>query len=106
MDFDPQKLAANPLMAGVLGAAIGLKFVPGLLWIERLINFSAGLSCSIYLSPAVGEMMNLSTPNKQAGLAFLMGLFSVSIAAAIFEGLRALKVADIIDSWVKRRGGP
>ena len=106
MDFDTGRMATNPLAAGVLGAAIGLKFVPGVAWIERLINFSAGLSCSIYLSPAVGEMLSLSTASKQAGLAFLMGLFSVSIAAAIFEGLRALKVAEIIDSWAKRRGGP
>jgi len=105
MDFDT-KIVASPLTAGALGAVIGLKFVPGVLWIERLINFCAGVACSIYLAPAVGEMLNLSSVAKQNGLAFVMGLFSVSIAAAIFEGIRNLKVAEIIESYVKRRGGP
>jgi hypothetical protein len=105
MDFD-SKILTNPLTAGALGAVIGLKFVPGVMWIERFINFCAGMACSSYLAPAVSELLGLATVAKQNGLAFAMGLFSVSIAAAIFEGIRALKVAEIFESWAKRRGGP
>jgi hypothetical protein len=76
------------------------------MWIERFINFCAGMACSSYLAPAVSELLGLATVAKQNGLAFAMGLFSVSIAAAIFEGIRALKVAEIFESWAKRRGGP
>ena len=28
-------IAAHPFVAGVLGALVGLKFVPGLTWLER-----------------------------------------------------------------------
>ena len=100
---ESQKLATNPLMAGLLGAAIGLKFVPGLRWFERVTNFTAGLACSVYVSPAAGELLKLSSAPKQAALTFLMGLFSVSIAAAIFEGIRNVKLAEIIDGYLRRR---
>ena len=29
MDFEPHKIAANPLVAGLAGAFVGLRFAPG-----------------------------------------------------------------------------
>lgn len=105
MDFDFPKIAASPLTAGAFGSMIGLKFIPGLLWIDRFANFCSGMACSIYVAPIISEVLGLTTIPKQNGLAFLMGLFSVSITAAIIDGIRNVKVADIIDSWAKRGGG-
>jgi hypothetical protein len=46
MDIDPQKIAAHPLAAGVLGSIVGLRLAPGLSWLERLTNVITGSLCA------------------------------------------------------------
>lgn len=108
MDFDPQNAVTHPIAAGLLGALAGLKFAPGITWPERLFNVVCGMSCAVYISPAVGELFNLLTPYKQAGLSFLIGMFGMSIAAAIMQGVRDIQVAVVFNKvvdWALNRGG-
>lgn len=104
MDIDPQKIVSTPLFFGVAGALIATKFAPGISWLERITNASSGAACAGLLTPAVGEMFKLSSTSMLNGLAFVIGMFGMSIVAAIMQGLRDLKVADIITGWISRKG--
>lgn len=104
MEFDPQRVVTHPVMAGLLGAFAGLKFAPGLTWPERFFNVVCGASCAAYISPAIGELFDLSTQYKQSGLAFLIGMFGMSIAASIMAAIRDYPLGEIIKKWLTRGG--
>jgi hypothetical protein len=104
VDLDPQKLIATPLVAGLVGALVGLKFAPGINWSERTINILTGSACAGFVAPACGEIFKLTTPSMLSCLSFFLGMFGMSLAAAIMTGLRDVKVGEIIQSWLTRRG--
>ena len=103
MDFEPGKIAAHPLAAGLAGALIGLRFAPGISWLERVKNVAAGAVCSGFVAPAAGEMLRLSSPSMLGFLAFIIGMFGMSLASAVMMGLREVKVGEIISGWISRR---
>jgi len=104
MDLEPQKILANPLMAGIAGALVGLRFAPGMSWLERITNIGSGAACAGFIAPAAGELFNLSSIRMQAALAFALGMFGMSLAAAVMQGVRDLKLAEIISGWISRKG--
>lgn len=104
MDIDPNKLIATPLVAGLVGACVGLKFAPGVNWSERTINVLTGSACAGFVAPAAGELFKLTTPSMLSCLSFFLGMFGMSLAAAIMVGLRDVKVGEIIQSWFSRGG--
>lgn len=95
-------LAAHPFVAGVLGALVGLKFVPGLTWLERVTNLGAGGVLAYYTAPAIVSWWDLS-PQMLGFLGFALGMLGLSIAAAVIQGIRETSVARIIDSWTTRK---
>lgn len=102
MDIDPQRLISHPLAAGLLGAMIGLKFAPGLSWFERVTNVAAGAACAGYVTPAAAEVFGLVSAPMQSALGFAVGMFGMSVAAALIEAVRAVQWADIVSGWLKR----
>jgi len=104
MDLDPHKIITNPLVPGLLGAAIGLRFAPGISWGERLLNVASGALCAGFVAPAAGEVFRLTSVSMIGFLAFVVGMFGMSLAAAVMQGLRDLEVAKIITGWISRRG--
>lgn len=105
MDIDPHRVFTHPITAGVGGALVGLRFAPGLSWIERVLNVAAGAACAGWLAPATAEIFELRSVSAEAALSFAIGMFGMSIAAAAIDAVRATSWADIITSWIKRRGG-
>lgn len=103
MDIDPQKIATSPLAAGVLGSLVGLRLAPGLSWPERLTNVITGSVCAGFAAPAAGEMFRLTSASMLGFLAFAMGMFGMSIAAAMMQALRDLKLAEIIAGWISKK---
>lgn len=104
MDVDPQRFIAHPLTAGVGGAIVGLRFAPGGTWIERLGNTIAGVSCAWWISPALSEILVLTSPAQVSALSFAIGMFGMSLVAAILEAVKTMKWAEIIASWLIRKG--
>jgi hypothetical protein len=104
VDIDPTKIIGAPLAAGVAGAFVGLKFAPGINWTERLVNVATGSACAGFVAPAAGEAFRLTSPSMLSCLSFFLGMFGMSLAAAMMVGLRDVKIADIIQSWLSKRG--
>lgn len=105
MDLDLEKAVRNPFMAGAVGAAATLRFAPGATWWERATNVAAGSVCAGYCAPALAEWLNLTTAGMNSALAFGVGMFGLSLVAAITQGIRDTRVGEIIASWLSRSKG-
>lgn len=101
--IDPEKWLASPFVVGALGALVGLRFAPGASWAGRALNVGSGGVCAWFVAPALAEMGHVSSAGMAAALAFAVGMFGLSAASAISDGLRALKVGEIITGWLSRR---
>lgn len=101
--INPLDYAGHPLVAGIFGAIVGLKFVPGLTWLERVTNLGAGGVIAYYVAPALANWWGLSE-HMVGFMSFILGMFGLSVAAAIFQGIRTLNLAEVITEWLKPRG--
>ena len=104
MDIDPQKIITNPLFPGVVGALVGLRFAPGSSLLERLMNVAAGAACAGFVAPAAGEIFHLTSVSMMGFLAFVTGMFGMSLAASVVQALRDVQLSVIITGWISRKG--
>jgi hypothetical protein len=78
------KLAA--LVGGFFGALVSLKFIDGLGKKQRATTVLAGTLVSAYVTPIVVSYLEL-TPKLEGGIAFLCGLFGMSLTGAIIKAM-------------------
>ena len=104
LDIDPAAAVKHPAFAGLLGSVIALKFAPGVGWIERITNVAAGTVSAAYIAPWLAEFVGVTSANGIAALSFGVGMFGLSLAAAIAEGIRA-KGFDILTGWLPGKKG-
>lgn len=104
MDMDPEKIVTSPFAVGGAGALIyAMKFTPGSTWSERAVNVVAGSLAAGFMTPALVEWLNMKSPAYASGAAFLVGLVSMSLAAAIMQGIKDTPLGQIITGWLSRR---
>lgn len=103
MDLDPQKIVTHPLTAGLGGALVGLRFAPGATILERSLNVLSGAACAGWLAPAAVTLFDLTSKSAEAAMAFLIGMFGLSIAAAAMEVVRTIKLSEIVSGWISRK---
>lgn len=101
---DVDKLARSPFAAGVAGSLVALRFAPGASWGERALNVLAGSITAAYVSPALAEWLRITSPGLQSGLAFLLGLFGLSLAAAGLQAIRETPLGQVLTGWISRKG--
>lgn len=104
MDLDPQKIITHPLTAGVGGAILSVLYAPGMTWYGKILNLGAGIACAWFLAPAASELFGLSSPSMRSALSFAIGMFGMSIGAALGDALRTVKWSEIATGWLKRPG--
>lgn len=103
MDIDPHRIITHPLTAGIGGALAGLRFAPGATLLERAFNVVSGAACAGWLAPAAVSLFDLTSVSAESAMAFLIGMFGMSIAAAVMEAVRAVKLAEILTGWISRK---
>ena len=103
VDLEPQRALHSPMLASALGVLVGLRFAPGKTLWERLVNVFSGLLLAAYTAPALLEWLAVSSAGISAAVAFLIGLFGLSLAAAVSDGIRNLRMDEIFSSWMKRK---
>ena len=103
MNFDTDHILGSPFTIGGLGSLVALKFAPGLAWWERATNVGSGMLVAGYGAPALTEWLQFKTAGMGNAAAFVIGLLGMSLIAAVLQGIRDLKLADIISGWLARR---
>ena len=80
-------LSKGATVGGFFGSVVSLKFIDGPLG-QRLTTAACGWLCAAYLAPLILEVagVSLSTRNELA-VAFLVGLFGMSLVAQILKAL-------------------
>jgi hypothetical protein len=94
---------ASPVIAGAVGSLVGLRFVPGASWIDRVVNVLAGSAMAGYVGPFASEMLALNSPQAQSALGFGLGLFGISLAGGVMQAIKDIALAEIIRDWISRR---
>lgn len=103
MNFEDGNIFRSPFALGAAGAVVALKFAPGATWVERATNVLAGSLCAGIGAPVLTDWLRVSSPGAQSFVAFVVGLFGLSLCAAIVQGLKDIKLGDVAASWLRRK---
>jgi hypothetical protein len=79
-------LKVATLVGGFFGALVSLKFIEGLSTRQRGSTVLAGTIVSAYITPIAVEFLEI-TPKLEGGIAFILGLFGMSLTGAIIKAL-------------------
>lgn len=98
------------LMPGMLGAAVGQAWKPGLSWRQRLIQWCVGVSCQYYVSLGIEHGLGWHEFVAQ-GVGFFVAMCAFEVAprlvAAVSEAVAGLPdilkkaAGDFIARWIK-----
>lgn len=87
------------LVAGFFGGILSMSFVDGMSKKQRAIAIVSGMVMAHYLSPLIAFLFKEG--DYQETIGFLIGLFGMSICAAVF---RAIQNSDLWGLVAKRFG--
>lgn len=85
-------------IAGLVGGFLSLKFFEDLNIYGKISTVLGGWACANYGTPAVIEFYSLQSDGYHAGIAFAIGLFGMSIVAAVFQVIRKTDWGAVIHS--------
>lgn len=106
MDIDWDRVARSPFVVGGIGSLIAaMRTTPGATWGERAFNALSGAAAAGFVTPALVEWLAVKSPAVASGAAFVLGLLSMSLTAAVLQGIKDTPVGQIITGWVSRRPG-
>lgn len=107
--------AVMDVLAGILGvkktaivvafisAVCSLKFVPDMkTWTEKLLMTLSGFFFTVYVSPMIAEQF-MFKERTEAGITFLLGLFGMSLAAAVITVISSGQLWEFIRSRYGRQ---
>jgi hypothetical protein len=98
----PERILGSPFLAGLVGALLSLKWTPGLSMKEKVFNVLTGLAFAVFVAPAAIEWFGITSPRITSVAAFGLGLFGLSLAAQCVEGIREVKLGELISGWLRR----
>lgn len=86
------------IVAGFIGGLISLSFIDGMGPKRRLVALLTGIAMAHYLTPLIAFLAN--EDKYQETIGFLVGLFGMSICAAIFRAIQQSNLwAFILRRW-------
>jgi len=94
-------LKVQVVFAGAVGALISLRFFDGLATSERWFTFVSGWALASYLAGPLTAFFELTHSTMETGISMLVGLFGMSLVAAVIKTIRETDWAGI----VKRKTG-
>lgn len=95
------------VVVGALGATASLTFIKDMSWPQKIAMVVYGTVMSVLFTDPVVALVNMPT-GLASGVAFLVGMFSMTLAGAVITAFRGGDVwnliADIARSWLRRGG--
>lgn len=111
---EPALQLLSSLAPGMLGAAVGQAWKPGLTWRQRLVQWVVGVSCQYYVSLAVVHGLGWH-PFVAQGVGFFVAMCAFEVAprlvAALSQAAAGLPdvitkaAGDFLVRWTKPGGG-
>lgn len=99
-----EDVVKSPFAVGAVGAAVAaLKATPGASVWEKSINVFSGAVLSGFLTPPLTDYLRMTAESYRNGAAFMLGLLSMSLVAAVLGAMKDTKWSDILGSWLSRR---
>lgn len=89
------------IIAGFLGGILSMSFVDGMGKFQRATAVGSGSVMAHYLSPLIAYTFKES--DYVAAIGFLIGLFGMSICAAIFRAIQTSDIWGLINRRFSRR---
>ena len=82
-------LTLKTIIAGAAGSFISLRFFEGLGILEKWSTFFGGALLAGYLTQPVMEFMEIKSQSVGPGVSLMIGLFGMSLAAAVIRTLKS-----------------
>lgn len=79
-------LTKGSVIGGFIGSVISLRFLSELNWIQRIVAVFSGMFIAGYCAPIILNTLDLK-PQLEGGIAFLVGLFGMSLAGAVEKAI-------------------
>jgi hypothetical protein len=98
-------LKLQSLIAGAFGAFISLRFFEGLSTWEKWVTFVGGWAAASWLAEPTAAYLDLEHRSMETGLSLLIGMFGMSLAAAVIRVVRDTNWTDVVRGFIDRRGG-
>lgn len=91
-------------VAGFFGSLISLRFIQDArTWPQRAWIVACGTIAAAYGTPLAAHAIGATTEQLQSGMAFLIGMFGLTLGNAIYIGIKDSKLGDALMSWITRR---
>lgn len=90
------------LIGGLIGAAISLRFIKeGTSLIGKIAFVASGWGMASYVGPVVASRLRLDGDDAYS-VGFVIGLFGLSLAAAVWEAIASTDWAGVLKSILDR----
>lgn len=96
---------AHPAVAAALGSALGLKALPGVSIVEKLLNLGASFALAVYAGPALVEYMGVTSLKVAAAVIFAVGATGLVVFNAAIDALKKTDLAAWVAGWLPGRKG-
>jgi hypothetical protein len=94
--------AMTKLWPGLFGALVALRWQPAdATRLDRAIAGFGGFAASMYVGPLISEVVGISSLRVEAGVIFLVGLFSMVVAGEIMLAARSVGLGEIARDWIR-----
>lgn len=92
-----QPLAQDPSAAGVVGALLSLRWVPGDSWSQRFFSLIAGCSLAFFGVPFMVDFLGIQSKGGPAIFGLFAGLLAMNIFGKTVEWVKETKFSDIVN---------
>jgi hypothetical protein len=94
--------ALAKLMPGILGALIALRFHQETSFWGRMFVLICSVILSTALGPAINEALEILTPQRQAAVHFLVGLFGLFVVSEVIKAIKEIGLAEIARDLLRK----
>lgn len=94
----------GPTLPGFVGGVLSLRFFKEQTWGEKVMTVLGGWACASWATEPVLAFFTLNNTSWSNGISFFVGLFGMSIVAALMAALKEINLGEIVSGWIKRGG--
>jgi hypothetical protein len=96
-------LSKEPGFAGMCGALLSLKWMPGTTWMQKFFAFGGGMSVAFFLVPYAVEFMSITSDKGPAAMGFIGGFIGFNLLGKGYEYVAQTTFGELLSRfWSKR----